>query len=118
MDEIARLTPIFAGVSYSRLEGFNSLVWPVNEDGTDTPLLYVNSFATPDGKAILYPLEWKPRPLKDEVHSIVVNTGRVLEHFHGGTMTGRVEGLRRKFPETFVEISKELAERYSIKTEI
>ena len=115
MDEIARLTPIFAGVSYSRLEGFNSLVWPVNEDGTDTPLLYVNSFATPDGKAILYPLEWKPRPLKDEVHSIVVNTGRVLEHFHGGTMTGRVEGLRRKFPETFVEISKELAERYSIK---
>ncbi|MCG3109711.1 Formate dehydrogenase subunit alpha [Metallosphaera sp. J1] len=115
MDEIARLTPVFAGVSYSRLEGFNSLVWPVNEDGTDTPLLYVNSFATPDGKAVLYPLEWKPRPLKDEVHSIVVNTGRVLEHFHGGTMTGRVEGLRRKFPETFVEISKELAERYSIR---
>jgi formate dehydrogenase major subunit len=115
MDEVAKLCPIFAGVSYSRLEGFKSLVWPVSEDGEDTPLLYVNSFATPDGKAILYPLGWKPPALKDEVHKITVNTGRVLEHFHVGNMTRRVEGLRKRVPETFVEISKELAEKYSIK---
>jgi len=115
MDEVAKLCPIFAGVSYSRLEGFKSLVWPVSEDGKDTPLLYVNSFATPDGKAILYPLSWKPPALKDEVHKITVNTGRVLEHFHVGNMTRRVEGLRKRVPETFVEISKELAEKYSIK---
>jgi formate dehydrogenase major subunit len=115
MDEVAKLCPIFAGVSYSRLEGFKSLVWPVSEDGKDTPLLYVNSFATPDGKAVLYPLSWKPPALKDEVHKITVNTGRVLEHFHVGNMTRRVEGLRKRVPETFVEISKELAEKYSIK---
>ncbi|BFI75653.1 formate dehydrogenase subunit alpha [Sulfurisphaera ohwakuensis] len=116
MEEIRRLCPIFAGVTYDRLEGFKSLVWPVNEDGTDTPLLYVNAFATPDGKAILYPLEWKPPQLQDDVHKITVNTGRVLEHFHVGNMTRRVEGLRRKVPETFIEISKELAQKYSIKT--
>ncbi|BFH73100.1 formate dehydrogenase subunit alpha [Sulfurisphaera javensis] len=116
MEEIRRLCPIFAGVTYERLEGFKSLLWPVNEDGTDTPLLYVNAFATPDGKAILYPLEWKPPQLKDEVHKITVNTGRVLEHFHVGNMTRRVEGLRRKVPETFIEISKELAQKYSIKS--
>ncbi|QKQ99077.1 formate dehydrogenase subunit alpha [Metallosphaera tengchongensis] len=114
MDEVARLTPVFSGVSYSKLEGFNSLVWPVTEEG-DTPLLYVNSFATPDGKATLYPLSWRPSSLRDQTHAITLNTGRVLEHFHGGTMTGRVEGLRRKFPEPFVEVSKELSERYSIK---
>lgn len=33
MDEIARLTPSYAGVSYDRLEGFNSLQWPVDKDG-------------------------------------------------------------------------------------
>ncbi|BCU67988.1 formate dehydrogenase subunit alpha [Sulfolobales archaeon HS-7] len=116
MDEIARLCPIFAGVSYLRLEGFNSLLWPVHEDGSDTPLLYANAFATRDGKAVLYPLSWKPPELRDEVHRVIVNSGRVLEHFHVGNMTGRVEGLRRKVPETFVEVSRELAVKYSIKS--
>ncbi|MEM3802482.1 MAG: formate dehydrogenase subunit alpha [Saccharolobus sp.] len=114
MDEVARLCPVFAGVSYSRLEGFNSLLWPVNENGVDTPILYTNSFDTPDGKAILYPLSWKPPELKDEVHRIIVNTGRILEHFHVGNMTGNVGGLRRKVPETFVEVSKELSAKYNI----
>src|SRR3977135_4016135 len=40
MDEIASLTPLFAGVSYKRLEGYQSLQWPVAADGTDEPLLY------------------------------------------------------------------------------
>lgn len=114
MDEVARLCPVFAGVSYSRLEGFNSLLWPVNENGVDTPILYTNSFDTPDGKAILYPLSWKPPELKDDVHRIIVNTGRILEHFHVGNMTGNVGGLRRKVPETFVEVSKELSAKYNI----
>jgi formate dehydrogenase major subunit len=112
MDEVAKLCPIFAGVSYSRLEGYNTLVWPVKEDGKDTPLLYVDSFATEDGKATLYPIELKPKEIPNLV---VVNSGRVLEHFHVGNMTRRVKGLREKFPETFVEVSKELAMKYSIK---
>ena len=58
MDEIANLTPLFAGVSYPRLEGYTSLLWPVAEDGTDTPLLYETEFHFPDGKARLHPLEW------------------------------------------------------------
>src|SRR5229473_7016474 len=40
MREIAALTPLFAGVSYERLEGYRSLQWPVAADGTDEPLLY------------------------------------------------------------------------------
>ena len=44
MDEIARVTPSYAGVSYDRLEGFNSLQWPVNKDGKDTPILYIDGF--------------------------------------------------------------------------
>ncbi|MEM3681228.1 MAG: formate dehydrogenase subunit alpha [Metallosphaera sp.] len=116
MDEIAKLVPIFSGVRYDRLEGFNSLVWPVEEDGRDTPVLYVNSFALEGGKAKLYPIVWKRKSVEEKVYSITVNSGRVLEHFHEGTMTGRVEGLARKFPETYVEISSELAKKHSIKT--
>ncbi len=55
-EEIAALTPLFAGVTYERLEGYKSLQWPVAADGTDQPLLYTKEFAMPDGKAKLYPL--------------------------------------------------------------
>src|SRR2546428_5492999 len=58
MDEIASLTPMFAGVNYERLEGYKSLQWPVAADGSDQPLLYTKRFAFPDGKARLFPLEW------------------------------------------------------------
>ena len=44
MDEIASLTPLFAGVNYDRLEGYKSLQWPVAADGTDQPLLYTEAF--------------------------------------------------------------------------
>ena len=44
MDEIASLTPMFAGVNYERLEGYKSLQWPVAADGTDQPLLYTKRF--------------------------------------------------------------------------
>src|SRR6202050_2268605 len=56
MDEIASLTPMFAGVNYQRLEGYKTLQWPVASDGTDQPLLYTKEFAVPDGKARLFPL--------------------------------------------------------------
>ena len=56
MSEIAALTPMFAGVTYERLEGFKSLQWPVAADGSDQPLLYTKQFAFPDGKAKLFPL--------------------------------------------------------------
>ena len=57
MAEMASLTPLYAGVRYDRLEGYNTLQWPVQEDGTDQPTLYLNGFEFPDKKARLYPLE-------------------------------------------------------------
>ncbi len=58
MDEVASLTPMFAGVNYARLAGYKSLQWPVAADGTDEPLLYTKRFAFPDGKARLFPVSW------------------------------------------------------------
>ena len=57
MAEIASLSPLFAGVTYERLEGYQSLQWPVAADGSDQPLLYTQGFHFPDGKAQLLPAD-------------------------------------------------------------
>ena len=115
MDEAASLTPLFAGVSYDLLEGYNSLQWPVNADGTDTPLLYTEGFNFPDGKARLYPLEYNFHYETDEEYDLHVNNGRILEHFHEGNMTYRVPGIAYKVPNSFCEVSPELAEERGIR---
>ncbi|GAF22359.1 LOW QUALITY PROTEIN: formate dehydrogenase [Bacillus sp. JCM 19047] len=110
MAEAASLTPLFAGVSYERLEGYNSLQWPVKEDGTDTPLLFTDGFALPGGKARLWPVEWtKPLSFDDE-YDLHINNGRLLEHFHEGNMTYKSKAISRKTPNEFLEVSPELAQ--------
>src|SRR5438309_5262084 len=76
MDEIALLTPLFAGVNYDRLEGYKSLQWPVAADGSDQPLLYTKQFAFPDGKARLFPLSWsEPSEQPDSEFDLHLNNG-------------------------------------------
>lgn len=110
MDEVARLTPLFAGVSYERLEGYKSLQWPVHKDGTDTPLLFKDGFPFPDGKAKFYPIDYLP-PSEEmsATYDLHLNNGRLLEHFEQGSMTYRSKGIRDITPNTFVEVSPELA---------
>jgi formate dehydrogenase major subunit len=117
MDEIAAVTPLFAGVSYERLQGYKSLQWPVARDGTDQPLLYTGRFAFPDGKARLFPVAWAEASEEPDVEfDLHLNNGRLLEHFHEGNMTYRSPGIRENTPDTFVEISPELARQRSIQS--
>jgi len=108
---------MFAGVNYRRLEGYKSLQWPVAADGTDQPLLYTKGFAFPDGKARLFPVSWvgvTEAPTADfDLH---LNNGRLLEHFHEGNLTYRTDGIKEKVPDTFVEVSPELAEKRGIQS--
>ena len=115
--EIASLAPLFAGVTYDRLEGYKSLQWPVATDGSDQPLLYTRGFNFPDGKARLFPLAYsRPSDLPDAEFDLHLNNGRLLEHFHEGNLTYRSEGIREKTPDTFVEISPELAAERGIQS--
>jgi formate dehydrogenase major subunit len=117
MDEIASLTPMFAGVNYKRLEGYKSLQWPVAADGTDEPLLYTKRFAFPDGKARLFPLAWVGvTDAPNSEFDLHLNNGRLLEHFHEGNLTYRTEGIREKTPDVFVEVSPVLAEERGIQS--
>ena len=115
--EVAALTPLFAGVTYERLEGFKSLQWPVAADGTDQPLLYTKEFAFPDGKARLFPLALsEPTDQPNAEFDLHLNNGRLLEHFHEGNLTYRIAGIREKTPDTFVEVSPDLAKQRGIQS--
>jgi formate dehydrogenase major subunit len=110
MAEIASLSPMFAGVTYERLEGYQSLQWPVAADGSDQPLLYTKEFFFPDGKARLFPVGWNEWPEQvDAEFDLHLNNGRLLEHFHEGNLTYRTAGIAEKTPDTFVEVSPTLA---------
>src|SRR5207253_4584003 len=115
--EIASLTPMFAGVTYERLEGYKSLQWPVAADGTDQPLLYTKQFNFPDSKARLFPLKYsQPTDQVNAEFDLHLNNGRMLEHFHEGNLTYRTPGIREKVPDVFVEVSPELAEERGIQS--
>ncbi|MFC3884481.1 formate dehydrogenase subunit alpha [Bacillus songklensis] len=115
MAEAASLAPLFAGVSYKRLEGWNSQVWPVAADGTDTPLLYTEKFGLPDGKAKLFPVDWTSPFEVEKKYDLHLNNGRILEHFHEGNMTYRSKGISHKVPSVWLEVSPELAKERGIK---
>ena len=115
--EVASLTPLFAGVTYERLDGYKSLQWPIAADGTDEPLLYTKRFNFPDGKARLFPLSYsEPTDQPDGEFDLHLNNGRLLEHFHEGNLTYRSDGIREKTPDTFVEVSPELAAERGIQS--
>jgi formate dehydrogenase major subunit len=117
MAEMASLTPLYAGVTYERLEGYKSLQWPVAADGTDQPLLYTKQFNFPDGKARLFPLSWThPTEQPDAQFDLHLNNGRLLEHFHEGNLTNRVPGIHQKTPDTWVEVSPALASERGIQS--
>jgi formate dehydrogenase major subunit len=117
MNEMASVTPMLAGVNYERLEGFKSLQWPVAADGSDQRLLYTKTFNFPDGKARLFPLSWSgPVEKPNAQFDLHLNNGRLLEHFHEGNMTYRVKGIQEKTPDTFVEISPELAQERGVQS--
>ena len=114
-DEMASLSPLFSGANYDVLEGWNSFLWGSNE-GVSTPLLYVDGFNFPDKKARFAIADWVLPAQFEDQYDLYINNGRMLEHFHEGNMTNKSEGIQRKVPEIFVEVSPELADERGIST--
>lgn len=113
MEEIARLTPSYGGMSYDRLEG-GGLQWPCpTQDHPGTRFLHEGKFTRGLGK--FTPVEYiPPAELPDKDYPLVLTTGRVLYHFHTGTMTRRVKGLNEIYPEGLVEINPDDAEKLQV----
>ena len=89
---------MFAGVSYERLEGYKSLQWPVAADGTDEPLLYTQALRVSRRQgAGSSPCRGSgPTDQPNEEFDLHLNNGRLLEHFHEGNLTYRVDGHPRE----------------------
>jgi formate dehydrogenase alpha subunit len=103
MDEIAALTPSYAGINYDRIDG-RGLQWPCpTVDHPGTKVLHVGQFSR--GIGHFSGVEWQPPAEEpDEAYPLVLTTGRVLQHFHTGTMTHRVAGLEQLEPEERLRI--------------
>jgi len=102
-DEMRSLTPDYAGLSYARLAE-TGLLWPCpSEDHPGTSVLFENEF--PRGRGRFVPVEYRPpQEEPDREYPFVLNTGRVLEHWHTGTMTRRASVLDALQPRPYVEI--------------
>jgi predicted molibdopterin-dependent oxidoreductase YjgC len=103
LEEMGRLVREYAGVKYRRLEP-EGLQTPVLDDShPGTPFLFSEQF--PRGKGKFHPLEYSPSAeMPDEEYPIILTTGRVLEHWHGGSITRR-SWLDDLYPEALVEIN-------------
>jgi formate dehydrogenase major subunit len=89
MDEIARLTPTFAGVTYAKLEALGSIQWPCNDAApTGTPIMHVNGFVR--GKGLFVITEFVPTEERTSPRfPLLLTTGRILSQYNVGAQTRR-----------------------------
>lgn len=112
-DEIAAVTPIYGGIVADRLDK-KGLQWPCrDQDDPGTKFLHQGIFAR--GKGKFHAIKYRgPAEPTDEDYPLILTTGRLPQHFHTRTMTGRSKGLDELVPEAFVEINPSDAERLGV----
>jgi formate dehydrogenase alpha subunit len=104
MEEIAQLTPIYGGIAWSRLEGIG-IQWPcASREHPGTPILHTERFTR--GKGKFHAVRFLPaRELPDAEYPFLLTTGRLLEHWHTGTMTRRSAVLDALVPHGSLELN-------------
>ena len=113
MKEINELTPSYAGITYERIQA-EGISWPCpNTDHPGTRYLHKDQFTR--GRGLFHAIEYiPPAELPDEEYPFILSTGRVLYHYHTGTMSRRTKGLVERFPESLIEINPEDAQKLGI----
>src|SRR5690606_20175910 len=89
MDEIARVTPTFAGVTYAKLDELGSVQWPCNETAPEgTPIMHVDRFVRGRGKFMI--TEFVPTEERTSSRfPLILTTGRILSQYNVGAQTRR-----------------------------
>ncbi|CAH0497567.1 formate dehydrogenase subunit alpha [Novosphingobium sp. CECT 9465] len=115
MDEIARLTPTFAGVNYARLDAEGSLQWPVNEAAPDgSPIMHMDGFVRGRGKFVVtdyVPTDERTGPR----FPLLLTTGRILSQYNVGAQTRRTANTVWH-PEDVLEMHPTDAENRGVKS--
>jgi formate dehydrogenase major subunit len=107
-EEIRRTVPQYAGITYERLERAGGIQWPCpSENHPGTPTMFVGRFATPDGLGHFQVVQYgDPAETTDAEYPYVLTNGRLIFHFHTGTMSRRTKRLDDEAPTGFVEINR------------
>jgi len=113
-DEIAKVTPSYAGLDYERLEQ-GGIAWPCpTKDHPGTSVLHKERFTR--GKGLFHAIEYRPpAELVDDEFPMQLTTGRYFPHYHTGTMTRNSPTLHSEMPEGHVEIHPEDAAKLGLK---
>ena len=118
MDEIASVTPSFAGISHKRLDseevGGRGLQWPcTSPTHPGTPIMHVGKFAR--GLGYFRPAEYVPSTeLPDKTYPFILITGRILVHYNACAMTDKTEGINALENANFIEIHTKDAAKLGI----
>ncbi|MHA1347691.1 MAG: formate dehydrogenase subunit alpha, partial [Candidatus Heimdallarchaeaceae archaeon] len=114
MDEISEISPIYAGIDYTRIEEIG-LQWPCKDKKhPGTKILHQGEFSRGKGKFHIISYI-KPAELPDDEYPLILTTGRILYHFHTGEMSRRSKGLHESRPIERSQINLVDAERLNIK---
>jgi formate dehydrogenase alpha subunit len=113
MEEISKVTPSYAGISYDRIE-YEGIHWPCpTAEHPGTPILHREQFTR--GKGLFHAIDYiEPAEMIDDEYPLYLTTGRLLYQYHTGTMTMRTAGLNEIAPEAFVEISPQDARKFEL----
>lgn len=112
--EMASVATMFAGITYDRIDKVGLQYPAPDESHPGTPFLFAESF--PSGRGRFFPLEYVPVAEEaDDEYPFILTTGRLLEHWHGGTLT-RHSQLDALYPSPMVEMHEIDAARLAVKT--
>lgn len=106
----------YAGITYARIAAEDGVFWPCpDEEHAGTPRLFLDRFATDDGRARFVPVTHRPAAEEtDAAYPVVLTTGRVVSQYQSGAQTRRVDELNAAAPGPFVELHPRLAERIGV----
>jgi len=115
--EICSTVPQYQGMSWDRVSRPEGVQWPCPDaDHLGTPILYTDSFSTPDGLGVFLPVEWKePRDMPDSRFPFRLTTGRIIWHWQSGTMTRRCKNLTDEVNEGYLEMNPQDAQALLIR---
>jgi formate dehydrogenase alpha subunit len=113
MEEISKVTPSYAGISYDRIE-HEGIHWPCpTAEHPGTPILHREQFTR--GKGLFHAIDYiEPAEMIDDEYPLYLTTGRLLYQYHTGTMSMRTAGLNEIAPEAFVEIAPQDARKFEL----
>lgn len=114
MQEINALTPIYGGITHERLLQGGALQWPCPDgDHPGTPFLHKDKFSRGAGK--FHPITYKaPAEVTDQEYPLILTTGRIMFHFHTGTMSRRADKLNSEVSEAYIELHPDDADTFGL----